>query len=55
MTDLEHARELLDAAKRDLRALEAMGDAFAFAEEVFGFHRVVDRVCKIAGHDAGDG
>ncbi|MHB8767346.1 MAG: HEPN domain-containing protein [Deferrisomatales bacterium] len=38
MRDLEHARQLLDMARKDLAALRAMGDREAFAEEVFGFH-----------------
>ena len=38
MPDIDHARALLEAARRDLRALEAMGDAGAFADEIFGFH-----------------
>ena len=38
MRDLEHARGLLDMARKDLSALCAMGDRQAFAEEIFGFH-----------------
>ena len=38
MTDLEQARELLEAARRDLSALRGMGDAEIFADEIFGFH-----------------
>lgn len=38
MSDLEQARELLEAAERDLSALRGMGDAGIFADEVFGFH-----------------
>lgn len=38
MTDHEQARELLEAAKRDLSALRGMGDAEIFADEIFGFH-----------------
>lgn len=38
MTDLEHARELLAAAERDLSALRGMGDAEIFADAIFGFH-----------------
>jgi HEPN domain-containing protein len=38
MAERDGAHVLLDAALRDLRALRAMGDATAFADEVFGFH-----------------
>lgn len=38
MNDTEHARTLLTAAEKDLRALNAMGDAQTFADEIFGFH-----------------
>ncbi len=38
MKDLEQARELTDAAERDLSALHGMGDANVFADEIFGFH-----------------
>ncbi|CAN5859303.1 hypothetical protein BH20GEM1_BH20GEM1_00820 [soil metagenome] len=38
MRDLDHARLLLGMARKDLRALGAMLDGDAFAEEIFGFH-----------------
>ena len=38
MRDPEHAQLLLGMARKDLRALEAMLDPDAFAEEIFGFH-----------------
>ena len=38
MNDLEQARELLNAAERDLSALRGMGDVEIFADEIFGFH-----------------
>ena len=38
MSDLEHARELADAAERDVSALRGMGNATVFADEIFGFH-----------------
>ena len=38
MSDRKMAGELLRAAERDLSALRAMGDAEAFADEIFGFH-----------------
>jgi HEPN domain-containing protein len=38
MNDIEHARMLLAAAEKDLRALNAMEDAQTFADEIFGFH-----------------
>jgi HEPN domain-containing protein len=38
MSDTEHARLLLSIAEKDLRALNAMGDAQVFADEIFGFH-----------------
>ncbi len=38
MSDLEQARELTDAAERDLSALRGMGDEAVFADEIFGFH-----------------
>ena len=38
MSDLDHARLMLSAARRDLTALRAMDDPDAFADEVFGFH-----------------
>ncbi len=38
MNDLEQARELANAAERDISALRGMGDAAIFADEIFGFH-----------------
>ena len=38
MKDLKLARALLQAAYRDLKALNAMLDSSVFAEEIFGFH-----------------
>lgn len=38
MRDREHARIMLEAARKDLRALEGMRDAEIFADEIFGFH-----------------
>ena len=38
MSDRKQARELMDAAGRDLSALRGMGDACVFTDEVFGFH-----------------
>jgi len=38
MKDLEHARLMLAVAERDLKALRAMKDKDAFADEIFGFH-----------------
>ena len=38
MSDHKQARELLEAAERDLSALRGMGDAGVFADEIFGFH-----------------
>lgn len=38
MCDLEHARQMLSIAKRDLKALGGMRDAETFAYEIFGFH-----------------
>ena len=38
MSDSEQARELIEAAERDLPALRGMGDADLFADEIFGFH-----------------
>ncbi len=37
MTDIEHAREMLSYAQRDLQALGNMLDPAHFPEEVFGF------------------
>ncbi|NJN24389.1 MAG: HEPN domain-containing protein [Acaryochloridaceae cyanobacterium RL_2_7] len=38
MNDRDQAKVLLQAASRDLRALEGMGDPSMFADEIFGFH-----------------
>ena len=38
MPDREHARLLLDIARRDLRTVEVMVAAVTVADEVFGFH-----------------
>ena len=38
MSDRKQARELMDAAGRDLSALRGMGDTCVFTDEVFGFH-----------------
>lgn len=37
MSDRDQAKILLQAASRDLHALEGMGDATQFADEIFGF------------------
>ena len=48
MSDTDHARLLLEAARKNLRALEAMRDPSAFAEEIFGFHaqQAVEKAVK---------
>ena len=48
MSDPDHARLLLEAARKNLRALEAMRDPSAFAEEIFGFHaqQAVEKAVK---------
>jgi HEPN domain-containing protein len=38
MRDPDHARLLLEMARKDLRAAAAMLDPDVFAEEIFGFH-----------------
>jgi HEPN domain-containing protein len=38
MSEVKHAHALLAMAEKDLRALEGMGDASIFADEIFGFH-----------------
>ncbi|HKG85081.1 MAG TPA: HEPN domain-containing protein [Beijerinckiaceae bacterium] len=47
-SDIEHARALLEMAKRDHRALSRMLDPQDFAEEIFGFHaqQVVEKALK---------
>ena len=37
MSDLDHARQILAIARRDLKALGGMLDADIFAYEIFGF------------------
>lgn len=48
MSDREHAEEILEAARRDLRALRAMTDVEAFPDEIFGFHaqQAVEKALK---------
>ncbi len=48
MSDREHAEDLLEAARRDLRALRAMTDSGAFPDEIFGFHaqQAVEKALK---------
>lgn len=38
MCDLDHATQMLNIARRDLRALGGMMDQDIFAYEIFGFH-----------------
>jgi HEPN domain-containing protein len=38
MSDLDHARQMLAIARRDLKALGGMLDPNIFAYEIFGFH-----------------
>ncbi|MEB3290532.1 MAG: HEPN domain-containing protein [Leptolyngbya sp.] len=38
MNDVDQAKILLQAARRDLRALEGMRNTEVFADEIFGFH-----------------
>jgi HEPN domain-containing protein len=38
MSDLDHARQMLAIAQRDLKALGGMLDSDIFAYEIFGFH-----------------
>lgn len=37
MTDIEHARQLLRLAERDLIAMDGMDNRQVFADEIFGF------------------
>lgn len=48
MSDREHAEEILEVARRDLRALRAMTDAESFPDEIFGFHaqQAVEKTLK---------
>jgi len=48
MSDLEHAKMILVAARRDLLALSGMADQQQFADEIFGFHaqQVVEKALK---------
>jgi HEPN domain-containing protein len=48
MPDLEHARQILTLAQRDLRALRGMLDTETFANEIFGFHaqQAVEKALK---------
>lgn len=48
MTDPDHARLLLETARKDLRALEGMRDPDTFADEIFGFHaqQAVEKAIK---------
>ncbi len=48
MTELDHARDLLNVARRELRALKAMSDREVFANELFGFlaQQIVEKCLK---------
>lgn len=48
MSDLEHAKMILAAARRDLLALSGMPDQQQFADEIFGFHaqQAVEKALK---------
>jgi HEPN domain-containing protein len=48
MSGVEHAREMLVLAQRDLKALQGMLDADIFADEIFGFHaqQAVEKALK---------
>lgn len=48
MNDREHAEELLEAARRDIRAVRAMTDTEAFPDEIFGSHaqQAVEKALK---------
>jgi HEPN domain-containing protein len=48
MSEVKHARALLVMAAKDLKALEGMGDAATFADEIFGFHaqQAVEKTLK---------
>jgi len=46
--DREHARALLEMARKDARALSGMQDREVFADEIFGFHaqQAVEKALK---------
>jgi HEPN domain-containing protein len=48
MSGVEHAREMITLAQRDLKALQGMLDAETFADEIFGFHaqQAVEKALK---------
>ena len=48
MSGVEHAREMVILAQRDLKALQGMLDADTFADEIFGFHaqQAVEKALK---------
>jgi HEPN domain-containing protein len=48
MSDRDHARMILTAARRDLLALSGMSDRRQFADEIFGFHaqQAVEKALK---------
>jgi HEPN domain-containing protein len=48
MSDRDHARMILTAARRDLTALSGMSDKRQFADEIFGFHaqQAVEKALK---------
>ena len=47
--DREHARALLEMARKDARALSGMQDREVFADEIFGFHaqQAVGKALKV--------
>lgn len=48
MKDLERARQFLNMAERDYRALGGMKDSDVFSDEIFGFHvqQAVEKALK---------
>jgi HEPN domain-containing protein len=48
MSGVEHAREMVILAQRDLKALQGMLDTDTFADEIFGFHaqQAVEKALK---------
>ena len=48
MSGVEHARQMVILAQRDLKALQGMLDADTFADEIFGFHaqQAVEKALK---------